>query len=576
MNRPGIPRARLRRITGLTVMSLGLLDVTLVLMRQPVIRVQPLHDLLEHSAIHGSRYVVLVAALTLLASIQGLLHGKRHAWHIAVVAAAASGAAFGLKRADLLGLSASAAVLLLLLATRRYFPARSDPVRARTGLAWLVFGELGVLAYGVAGLYLLNSDFREPNDLAESVVESVRLLFLLPLSAVEPVTRHGFWFVESVRVLAVLVLALAIWHLLRPVIQRLRASAPDREAVERLLEEYATTSLAYFHLLDDKSYFLSSDGLAFIGYRVVGGVAVALGEPVGEPNACASLAREFVEHCDLNGWACCFHQVTERGAGLLRQAGMTPLKLGEEAIVPVQQFALSGKSFRHLRNEVNRLTRDGYTCELLSPAVAESDLDQLQQVSDAWLAHSGHRERTFSLGDFSRDYMQRSEVMVVRSPEGRIEAFANIIPTYKSRSGSFDLMRRRPDGPDGSIDFLFVALIRYFKDRGHEGMNLGFAPLANIEGGGVVARSLRLVYERGNQVFNFRGLHVFKEKWHPAWEPRFLCYRSELELPQLALALARVGERDGNVGWLRGLRPRFRRAGAMGSLSRQQAVPDWG
>jgi lysylphosphatidylglycerol synthetase-like protein (DUF2156 family) len=198
------------------------------------------------------------------------------------------------------------------------------------------------------------------------------------------------------------------------------------------------------------------------------------------------------------------------------------------------------------------LERHGYTVASLPQPLPESVLAELEEVSDAWLREGGHRERQFTLGWFSREYMQETEVVAVRSPDGRIEAFANLVPVYRSDEGNFDLMRRRPDAPDGIMDYLFVGLINLFKQRGFQGMNLGFAPLANIEGSGLVPRALRLVYERGNRAFNFRGLRSFKEKWHPRWEPRYLVYRSDVQLPQIALAIARAGEKG---PLLPGLRP---------------------
>ncbi len=93
------------------------------------------------------------------------------------------------------------------------------------------------------------------------------------------------------------------------------------------------------------------------------------------------------------------------------------------------------------------------------------------------------------------------------------------------------------------MDLLFVALIERFRAEGLTGMTLGFAPLANIEGDGLVPRALRTLFEREGTAFNFKGLYAFKAKWSPRWEPRSLVYRSDLELAQLAFAVARVGEK---------------------------------
>jgi len=73
-------------------------------------------------------------------------------------------------------------------------------------------------------------------------------------------------------------------------------------------------------------------------------------------------------------------------------------------------------------------------------------------------------------------------------------------------------------------------------------MTLGLAPLSGLTGGGPAERALRLIYERGGRAFNFGGLRSFKAKWHPRWEPRYLGYRREADLPRIALAVARAGE----------------------------------
>ena len=99
------------------------------------------------------------------------------------------------------------------------------------------------------------------------------------------------------------------------------------------------------------------------------------------------------------------------------------------------------------------------------------------------------------------------------------------------------------------MDFLFVHLIEHFRAEGMDGLNLGMAPLANLEGRGLVTYALRLLYSRGSRFFNYEGLRGYKEKWQPRWEPRYLVYRSELQLPQLALAVARAGETKGSLPW---------------------------
>jgi phosphatidylglycerol lysyltransferase len=55
-------------------------------------------------------------------------------------------------------------------------------------------------------------------------------------------------------------------------------------------------------------------------------------------------------------------------------------------------------------------------------------------------------------------------------------------------------------------------------------------------------RAIHLGYERFNRFFAYKGLHDYKDKFGPAWEPRYLLYQSAAALPQVVLALIRVTE----------------------------------
>ncbi|WP_322818915.1 phosphatidylglycerol lysyltransferase domain-containing protein [Tepidiforma sp.] len=551
MTRAGLPGRRRRRIAAAAVAFDALLGFGLAIVHHPPIVIGPLHRAFPVEAVVTSRFLLVLASLAQVGSVNGLLRGKRQAWTIATLGALVAVACFQVKRADLVGIAGSGATAVLLLLWAPLFPARSDPATVRRGLAWFAFGTLGAFAYGMVGLFVLDRHFRGSESLRAIAEDTLRLVLIIPEANAEPVGRHGRWFLDSVRLVMVASLTVGTWQVLAPVRYRLAEEQRELERVRAILERWGTTSLAYFHLMPDKSHFFARSGEAFIGYRVVRGVAVALGGPVGEPGASREVAREFIEFCELNGWMACFHQCTPTEGALLQELGLRTLKIGEEAVVRLEGFQLAGKSFKHIRNVTNRLEREGYTVEELPQPLADAVLAELRAVSDAWLAHGRHRERQFTLGWFDEQYLRQTRVLVLRSPEGRIEAFANLLPPFASRIGNFDLMRRRPDAPDGAMDYLFVRMAELFRGEGMEGMSLGFAPLANVDEGGVKGQVLRWLYAYGERFFNFKGLRAFKAKWGPEWEPRYLVYGSDGDLPAVALAVALVGERRPLLGWRR-------------------------
>ena len=549
MNRSALPGTGLRRGIAVAALALAVVNVTAALLKLGPGRHGLARAALAGAIPGGARFLLLLAALLLLASLPGLLRAKRMAWLLAVAATLLSFVVHPLRPRDPddVGAILALGLVVTLVLSSRLFPARSDQSRVRQGFFWLFGGELFVFLVGFIGLYVVDPELVEPVDLREATANALRLLFIVPAATVQPVSRHGQYFVEAIRSLSMVVLAVSAWHFVHPVLNRALVRPAERQRVRELLEGYASTSLAHFHLLDDKTYYFSDDREAFLSFRLVGSTAIVLGEPVGKRESARQAAQSFVEFCALNGWRIAFHQVTAEGAVMITGLGLQKLKIGEEAVIPLHTFDLAGKTFKHLRNEQNGLTRGGFSVEELAQPLPDRTVAELLEVSEAWMAAGGHRERKFTLGQFDVDYLRQTRVFAVRGPAGRIEAFANVLPRYQSRDGTFDLMRRRPDCANGVMDLLILHFIRLFQGEGCEGLNLGLAPLANIEGSGPVAAALRLIYQRGSSAFNFRGLRDYKEKWKPRWEDRFLVYRTDLDLVPVALAVARVGEQQNLV-----------------------------
>ncbi len=529
---------------------LGLFNLAIAMLRAPFSGFGQFEDVVPVDALRGSRFVLVILGIMLVAIAPSLWHGKRMAWLVALGCAGGSAAAHLVKNVDLWGAVAAFTLFGTLLGARPEFPARSDPPTAIRGVWTLVLGILLVFAYSTLGLYFLDRDFKHPIPFIDALQDSMRLLFIVPATAAEPRTHHGLWFVDSVRMAFLFVMLLGVAQLLQPVVRRVYTSRVERERVRTLLERRGNSSIAYFALLPDKSYFFHTAGSAVLAYRLVGGNAIVMGDPIGDETAFPELLDQFQEHCELDGWAYAFHQATERYLDLYEQHGLKALKIGEEGIVPVQEFTLSGTAVKHLRATMNRFEREGYRVEVLAPPHDRSLLERLREISDDWLAQGNRRERTFTLGYFDESILQDCEIMLARGPDGEIAGFANIIPSYRLPQGNFDMLRYRAE-PKAIADFLYVSLINYFREEGYQGMNLGLAPFSGLEdesGQSAAARAMRLLYRRGSFLFRYRGLREFKEKFGPVWEPRYLVYSGDLQLPGIALAVTRAGE-------MRGVRP---------------------
>jgi phosphatidylglycerol lysyltransferase len=490
----------------------------------------------------GGRYGLLVCGVTLVVLARGLLHGKRTAHRLALIAAPVAAVSLHLRSINVVVLGALALLIVVLLVGRRAFRASSDPARARRGWWILVAGETTVLLYGIVGLYLLDYEFQGSTSVITSVISSLRLLFLLPGTTVSPATPHGGFFLDSVRVSSFAVAMAGVIGIVATVVARAAPGEEDRRTTEALLARWATTGLAPFVLADDKNWWFAADRSAVLAYKVVGRTAVVLGEPIGSPAGCIAAARGFLEFCDGNGWTVGFHQVTGAGRERLAGVGLHSLKVGETAVLPVDEFDLSTPKHKSLRSALRRIERSGCRVVVLDQPIDAATMDALRDVSDAWLALGGHRERTFTLGRFDADYLRSTTVLALLDAKGQIVAFVNLLPTYQSVNGNFDLMRRSADAPNGAMEALFVAMIERCRAQGLAGLDLGMVPFANPDESSIAGRTLRAIYEGGRSVFNFEGLRSFKQKWDPKWEARYICYQTDADLPTIAAAIARAGE----------------------------------
>ena len=122
-------------------------------------------------------------------------------------------------------------------------------------------------------------------------------------------------------------------------------------------------------------------------------------------------------------------------------------------------------------------------------------------------------------------------------------AFANFIPEYRLDEISVDLMRRRGEVENGTMEFLFVSMFQWAKGQGYHGFNLGLSALSGVgvqAGDPAIERVMHWVYEHVNQFYKFKGLHAFKEKFHPDWSPRYLIFPGTASLAQAWLAVVQA------------------------------------
>ncbi|MEJ5866848.1 bifunctional lysylphosphatidylglycerol flippase/synthetase MprF [Pseudokineococcus sp. 5B2Z-1] len=312
------------------------------------------------------------------------------------------------------------------------------------------------------------------------------------------------------------------------------ASADDDELarVEDLVARSGRCA-AQLAFTGDKRFFFAPCGAAFLMYQVEGRSWVVMGDPVGDPAAVPGLLRSFLAEVDRHAGRPVLYSVLDDHADLYRASGLAVTKFGEEAVVPLQGYTLSGKARTNLRTCRNKSQRLGMTVEVVAPEDVDPLVPELRAVSDAWLAERRGGEKRFSLGAFDDDYVRRSPVAVVRQ-EGRVIAFATLWVGGDGEEVQVDLMRRLPDGPSTVMTYLFVESLLWAQEQGFSAFNLGTAPLSGLRtGAGAPAweRLGHLVWTHGGPLYNFQGLRAFKQGFGPQWRPCYVAAPRGLVLP---------------------------------------------
>jgi phosphatidylglycerol lysyltransferase len=411
----------------------------------------------------------------------------------------------------------------------------------RQGLQILLAAFAFTITYGVLGFFLLDRHFKISFGFWAAVHQTFVMFtqFYDPGMQSLPVTRFGRYFADSIYIVGAVTLSYALIMLLRPVLNRRAASDDERTRAWDIVRAHGRTSMARYTLFDDKHFYFASDN-SLISYALENRVALALGGPIGPLDEIPASISAFKLFCAPNDWLPAFFLVIPDYLEIYKAAGFDSLLLGQEAIVDLSKFTLDGSENKTLRNSYNKMVRNGYRYDVVQPPYSPRMLRELDLISNEWLSSRGVTEMRFSLGWFDEAYLNTCPILLVRDREGFIEAFANIVPEFQKNEAVVDLMRHRSQVDSGLMDFLFVSLLTWAKEQNFSSFNLGLSALSGVgehSDDPVIERALHYIYQNVNRFYNFRGLHAFKEKFHPTWSPRYLIFPGPSNLPAVSISI---------------------------------------
>ncbi|HSF26781.1 MAG TPA: phosphatidylglycerol lysyltransferase domain-containing protein [Actinomycetes bacterium] len=529
---------------GLACLLIGLMDIASAVTKGLAVRLHELGRLLPGVLTNAAAAATVATGVLLVLLAHALRRRKRRAWRAVVLLLALSVVLHVVKGLDVEEAVVSLTLLLVLVLVRDEFYAAGDP-RTR----WRAVGVLAALLVTdvVVGQVLLL--VREGSILGRpSAAERLQQVLTGLVGLDGPLRfRHE----SSADLVAFVLLALGLLTLLVTAYLVLRPEAPvarlDAADEARLRELVAAhggqDSLAYFALRRDKSVIFSPGGEAAIAYRVVSGVMLASGDPLGDPQAWPGAIERFVAEADRHAWVPAVVGCSRAGGQVWRrETGLTVLELGDEAVIDVATFTLEGRPMRNVRQMLARVQRAGYTCQVRRVRdIAPAERALVREQAATWRGEATERGFSMALGRIG-DPHDGDCVLVTAHGQGRVRAFLHFVP-WGADGLSLDLMRRDRQAEPGLNELLIVGALQAAAGLGVARVSLNFAAFrAALErgdrlGAGPVMRLWRRVLGLLSRWWQIESLYRFNAKFQPWWQPRFLAYPGGATLPRIVFAI---------------------------------------
>ena len=489
----------------------------------------------------------VIIGLMLLLLSHGLRRRKRRAWEAVTVLLVFSAVIHLFPLHDMRVATGVVSVIMLavLLYYRAEFYAVGDPRTRWRAVA--VFAGLVVADVAIGLTYmLLSRSLARDYSLWQRTVHTVYGLVGVS-GPVQFVPEHrADLFNLLTTSLGVFTLAVTAYLFLRSTKPAACQGADPARIREMLGKHGERDSLGYFALRNDKSVIWSPTGKSCIGYRVVAGVMLASGDPLGDPEAWPGAIHAFLDEAARHAWVPAVMGCSELGAEVwCREGELTALELGDEAVVEVAGFSLQGRAMRNVRQMVARVERQGYVAQVRRVGdIPHEEIQRLVARADSWRGGDVERGFSMALGRVGGPGDENC-VVATATENGVLRAILHFVP-WGADGLSLDLMRRDRTAQPGVNDFLIVEAIKAAEPLGVKRFSLNFAVFrAALERGGKIGAGPVLRAWRGlliflSRWFQIESLYKFNAKFCPVWVPRFFVFPGPRDTVRVGYAALRA------------------------------------
>lgn len=526
------------RIAAILTALVGVINMISAVIPPALWRTQILEKVLSIEVYYGFYIITALAGFALLMLADGLRRRKQMAWRLTLVFLLLSAVSNLLKGLDIEEALIAVALGVWLLILKPNFHARTEYPPLQQGIRVLLSALGYICLYGISGFYLLDSHFNLNYGLVDATRQLARMFISHKNPGLTALTPFGHYFSSSIYIVTGLVLIFVLVMLIRPLIIRRPATRSERARATTIIRQWGASSTANYALLEDKVFLFTPEG-SVIPYVVKGRIALAFSDPIGPADNFSKALRTFLVHCQKNYWLPVFYKVEQERLPAYQKSGLETHPIGDELLLDLHQWKDYFEEDSILGNEYRRLNELGYGVVAHRPPLDRRLLDNLQVISDEWLASHNLMEKSFSQGWYEEEYLQNYPVVVANNPKGDTIGFASLMPVQSNGEIGLDLLRHYQDAGTGIREYILASTLNWARDDGFRKFNFGFvaAPPGKPHPGASAA--IRYIGKHLQEIFAARDLRAVLRDLPVEGATRYLAYPQGIAR-SVALALVRA------------------------------------
>ncbi len=291
----------------------------------------------------------------------------------------------------------------------------------------------------------------------------------------------------------------------------------------QFLKEHGVHSQAFSTLQPGMQYF-DMEGVGYIAYMRKWGKIFVLSDPVCAAQHFELLLERFHARFPNANYIQCTRATVEI---LHRRFGLFGTQFGSEIRIDLKTWTLGGKKKQILRTAINQAEKRGVV-------VKESFTDDhLREISEAWIKtrKCKSNEIRFLIRPMAMNYRE-NERRFYAYEDGKPVGFIYFDPIYyRNQIISYvpNISRASAEFKQGLFYTIMAHAMEVFKAEGIPYLDLGLVPLMftkddEPQESSLLKRMLRLVWKRGNFLYNFQGLAFTKSRFRGEEETTYIAH----------------------------------------------------